>query len=113
MIDIGERIIQLRKSQNLSQDELAKKINSSRVMIGKYERGNNTPSIEVIVNIARAFGVSVDYLLGESLHAAFDKKMINRLDEVEKLPEEEKQKIFDYIDLVIRDHKTKKAYSEP
>jgi transcriptional regulator with XRE-family HTH domain len=111
MIGIGERITQLRKTKNWSQDELAKKIGSSRVMVGKYERGDNSPSIEVIVKLAKTFDTSVDFLLGEGLNAAYDKEMIKRLDEVETLPEDEKQRIFHYMDLIIRDYKTKKAYN--
>lgn len=111
MVNIGERIIQLRKAKNWSQDELAKKIEASRVMIGKYEREDNSPSIEVIVKLAKAFEVSVDYLLGEGLNATYDKEMVQRLDELESLPELEKQQVFQYMDLVIRDYKTKKAYA--
>lgn len=111
MISIGERITQLRKQKNWSQEDLAKQIDSSRVMIGKYERGGNLPSIEVIVKLAKAFDVSVDYLLGEGNNAAYDKEMVKRLDEVENLPLQEKQRIFDYMDLIIRDYKTKAAYS--
>lgn len=111
MISIGERITTLRKGKNWSQEELATKIDSSRVMIGKYERNDNLPSIEVIVKLAKAFEVSIDYLLGEGLNASYDKETIKRLDELEKLPTAEKTKIFEYIDLIIRDHKTKKAYS--
>jgi transcriptional regulator with XRE-family HTH domain len=80
-------------------------------MIGKYERGENLPSIEVIVKLAKAFEVSVDYLLGEGLNASYDKEMVKRLDEVEHLPADEKQRIYYFMDLVIRDHKTKAAYA--
>ena len=83
----------------------------TRTSEGKYERGDNLPSIEVIVKLAKAFDVSVDYLLGEGLNAAYDKEMVKRLDELEHLPEDEKQRIFHYMDLVIRDYKTKKTYS--
>ena len=101
-------ITQLRKAKNWSQDELAKEIDTSRVMIGKYERGDNSPSIEVIVKRAKAFDVSVDYLLGEGLNATYDKETVKRLDELESLPDDEKQRIFHYMDLIIRDYKTKK-----
>ena len=111
MVTIGERITQLRKAKNWSQDELAKQVNSSRVMIGKYERADNSPSIEVIVKLANAFDVSVDFLLGEGQNANYDKEMVKRLDQVESLPNQDKQRIFDYMDLVIRDYKTKAAYS--
>jgi hypothetical protein len=40
-----------------------------------------------------------------------DKKMVKRKEEIEALPEKEKEKIFDYIDLVIRDIKIKKAHA--
>ena len=112
MVSIGERIIQLRKAKNWSQDELAKEVQSSRVMIGKYERGDNLPSIEVIVKLAKAFDVSVDFLLGEGLNATYDKEMVKRLDELESLPADEKQRIFHYMDLIIRDYKTKKTYTK-
>ncbi|WP_423147907.1 helix-turn-helix domain-containing protein [Rubrolithibacter danxiaensis] len=111
MINIGERITQLRKAKNWSQDDLAKEIEASRVMIGKYERGDNLPSIEVIVKLAKAFEVSVDFLLGEGMNAAYDKETVKRLDELETLPAEEKQWVFHYIDLIIRDYKTKRAYA--
>ena len=79
-------------------------------MVGNYERGDNTPSVEVIIKIAHAFNVSIDYLLGEGLNAAFDKNTLNRLEAMEALPEEERKRIFHYIDLVIRDFKAKQAY---
>jgi len=56
--------------------------------------------------------VCVSYdLLGEGLNASYDKEMIKRLDELETLPESEKQHIFHYMDLIIRDYKTKKTYN--
>ena len=111
MSNIGERIIQLRKAQGWSQEDLAKKIKASRIMIGNYERNDNTPSMEVIIKLARIFDISIDYLLGEGRNANFDKDTIRRLEEMEKLPDIEKQKIYHYIDLIIRDYKAKKAYS--
>ena len=112
MVSIGERITSLRKQKNWSQEDLATHIEASRVMIGKYERGDNSPSIEVIVKLAKAFDVSVDYLLGEGQNATYDKEMVKRLDELERLPVNEKQQVFHYMDLIIRDYKTKSAYAK-
>lgn len=111
MLNIGDKIIQLRKAKSWSQEDLAKQISSSRIMVGKYERNDNAPSIDVIVKLAKAFNVSVDYLLGESLNASFDKEALCRLEEMEKLPGEEKQRIFHFIDLIVRDFKAKQAYA--
>jgi transcriptional regulator with XRE-family HTH domain len=69
---------------------LTKAVDTSHEMIGKYERGEATPSIEAAKKIADAFGVSLDYLVGEGQHATYDKEMVKRLDQIEELPEEEK-----------------------
>ena len=63
-------------------------------MIGKYERGDNSPSIEVIVKLAKAFDVSVDNLLGEGLNASYDKEMVKRLDELENCQKNKKAKFL-------------------
>lgn len=111
MISIGERITQLRKAKNWSQEELARKIDASRIMIGKYERNDNSPSIEVIVKLSKAFDVSVDFLLGEGSNASYDKEMVKRLDDIEQLDQDTKQHLFFLIDNVIQNYKTKKAFS--
>jgi transcriptional regulator with XRE-family HTH domain len=79
-------------------------------MLGKYERQDNFPSVEVIVKLAKVLDVSVDFLLGEGANASFDKDTLKRLDDMETLPQKEKQRIFHYMDLIIRDYKTKNAF---
>ena len=49
----------------------------------------------MITKLAKIFEVSVDYLLGEGKNATYDKEMVKRLDQVENLPDLEKQRIFD------------------
>ena len=44
----------------------------SHSIIGKYERGEPVPSIEVAKKIADALGVSLDYLVGEGVYSKFD-----------------------------------------
>ena len=77
MLNIGERITQLRKQQSLSQDELAKKAGVSRTIIGNYERNANTPSIEVLLKLAKVFNVSVDFLIGEGELSSYDKEVFH------------------------------------
>jgi transcriptional regulator with XRE-family HTH domain len=64
-LNIGTKISALRKEKNWSQGDLAQQISASREIIGKYERNENLPSIEMVAKMARAFGVTVDYLIGE------------------------------------------------
>lgn len=110
-MNTGKIITSLREQKGWSQSDLAAHSSVSRVMIGKYERGEAIPSIEAAKKIADAFGVSLDYLVGEGLNASFDKKTLKRLEELELLEEDKKKTLFDLIDTYIRDAKARKAYS--
>ena len=112
MLDIGNKIIQLRKQNNLSQSELAKKIGASRTIVGNYERNSNTPSIEILLKIAKVFNVSVDYLIGEGKLSSYDKEVLKRIEDIEQLDQETRKNLFFLIDNVIQNFKTKQAFSK-
>ena len=65
-MNFGDILKKLRKDKNLTQDELAQKINNSRSNIANYENGKNMPSVEVLQKLSELFNVSTDYLLGKS-----------------------------------------------
>ena len=111
MSNIGTQIVQLRKGKNWSQEDLAKQVDASRIMIGNYERGDNIPSIDVVIRIAKALDVSIDYLVGEGKHASFDKETIKRLRGIEDLDVETKMTLFRGIDTFLRDARARSAYS--
>lgn len=97
-METGSIITSLRKEREWSQTDLASKSKVSREMIGKYERGEAVPSIEAAKKIARAFGVSLDYLAGETTSAAFDRKTVERLQDIEKLDAGEREHVFALLD---------------
>lgn len=107
---LGEHINSLRKQKGFSQAELGKRINTSGDIIGRYERNEVKPSIEVIVRMADALEVSIDFLVGKS-DVKLDTDTLNRIKEVSKLPEGERLQILRVIDALIRDYKAKKAYA--
>lgn len=111
-MDIGSRISELRKKKNWSQSDLAKAINVSRIIVGRYERNEAAPSIDIAKKMAEAFEVSLDYLVGEGQNATFDKKTVQRLQEIESMKPDFKEKIFFFIDTMIRDYKAGQAYSQ-
>ncbi|MGE0773085.1 MAG: helix-turn-helix domain-containing protein [Cyclobacteriaceae bacterium] len=111
MVNIGERITELRKRKNWSQSDLAEAIGASRDIIGKYERNENSPSVEMAVKIAKAFDVPVDYLLGEGKHASYSKETVKRIEEIESMDDKTRSVLFNLIDTYIRDAKARKAYS--
>ena len=63
---LGQNIANLRKAKKLSQNELGKQAKTSGDLIGRYERDEVKPSIDVAKKIANALGVSLDYLVGST-----------------------------------------------
>lgn len=110
---IGDKILKLRKNKGWSQQELAKKVSTSGPIIGRYERGEMTPSVDVAKNLAETFNVTLDYLVDAtgSITEIKDKAMLNRLLEIEKLDSEEKKTIVHVIDSLLRDARARKTYA--
>lgn len=110
-MNTGKIISDLREQKGWSQTDLAEKSTVSRVMIGKYERGEAIPSIEAAKKIADALEVSLDYLVGEGINSKFDKKTLKRIADLEYLDEDKRKTLFDLMDTYIRDAKTRQAYA--
>ena len=106
---VGVRMAELRKKKELSQTDFAKTVGVSREMIGRYERDEVVPSIEVAKKIADALEVSLDYLAGEGMNANFDKQTVKRIEDIERLSHEEKNIVYRMIDMALVYSKTKKA----
>lgn len=111
---MGERIKQLRKSLNMSQEELGSKIGVKKSAVNKYETGDveNIPrqSIEIM---CRLFSVSPSYLLGieeledslakevkliEQIQEFYGKEAVELLELFTRLNEAGKQKVISYAD---------------
>ncbi len=60
---LGERIALLRRGQGWSQAALAERLHISPSAVGMYEQGRREPSLEALLELARAFEVTADYLL--------------------------------------------------
>jgi len=61
---IAERIKALRLSNNLTQNDIAKKLGITRSSVNAWEMGISVPSTMYIVELAQMFSVSADYILG-------------------------------------------------
>lgn len=106
---LGEHLMILRKKKGFSQGELGKLIGTSGDIVGRYERNVITPSIEVIIKMADALEVSIDYLVGKT-DFELDKTVMQRMVDIQKLNEEEKKCVLFALDAMLRDAKTRKAY---
>lgn len=106
----GKRLQEIRKEKALSQDALAKELGVHGAVIGRYERGEVRPSIEMASKIAEALGVSLDYLVGNS-DLLLDRSMIQRIQDVQKLEKEQREHAMAMLDAFIQSNKVKKAVS--
>lgn len=80
-MDLGNRIANLRKKNNLSQEELADKIGVTRQTISKWELNNTTPDIMQAKKISEVFSISLDELTDNNM----DNILINKVNNTEKL----------------------------
>lgn len=62
----SERLKELRIEQKVSQQELGKIVNSSKMAISHWESGHSEPSIAQLIILSDFFGVTVDYLIGKT-----------------------------------------------
>lgn len=60
------RIKQLREDNQITQEELAKKLNLSKGIISLYEKEERKPSLEILVKLSEIFNCSIDYILCKS-----------------------------------------------
>lgn len=107
---LGEHITSIRKKKSISQNELGKAVGTSGDIIGRYERDEVKPSIEVVIKIADTLDVSIDFLVGKTT-VELDTKTLKRVQDIQQLNDTDRTNIFELLDAFIRDRKAKKAYS--
>ena len=102
----GEKIYQLRKELDLTQDEVGKAAGVYKSQVSNWEKNKERPSIDSIVALAKFFKVSTDYLLfdkvpREGVEAINDFELYEYFRKTEALPKEAKQAIKEIVDAVV------------
>jgi transcriptional regulator with XRE-family HTH domain len=64
---LADKISELRRANQMSQEELAEKMDVSRQSVSKWESGNSIPDLNKIIMLSEIFGVSTDYLLKDNI----------------------------------------------
>lgn len=105
----SERLAQARKNRKVSQEELASRLGVHAPIIGRYERGEVKPSVEVAARIAQALGVSLDFLTGLT-DRELDSEVIGLMDDLQGLEKDEQSHIIKTLQSLIRDAKARAAY---
>ena len=62
-MNLGERLFELRKEKNMTQDEVAEKLNVTRQTVSKWETNQSTPDFDKIVPLCELYGISPNELL--------------------------------------------------
>jgi transcriptional regulator with XRE-family HTH domain len=109
----AKRLHDLRRLKGWSQPEVGKMIGTSGAIIGRYERGEMTPSIEVAKKLAEAFGVTMDYLVSQEGQANLvqDSSMLERIRAINELPQDDREKLLYVVDGLLRDARARRAYA--
>lgn len=68
----GDRLKQLRIDKNLTQGDLGKLVNITKVSICGYEKGNRTPNLDTLADICEALGVTPSYLMGSEVNVVME-----------------------------------------
>lgn len=98
---LGEKIRQLRIGANLTQDDLALKLDIKKPTLSHYETGRTEPNAEVLVKIANFFGITVDELLNDTTFRT--PKIVlygddGKIVDITTLSKEEQDIIFNLVD---------------
>ena len=67
---------------------MAKLLNASDSVIGRYELGETTPNIEMATKLTDVLGVSIDYLVGKT-DMELDRSILDKIITIQKLPKED------------------------
>ena len=92
-IKIGSFIKELRKEQNLTQEELAEKFNVARRTVSRWETGSNMPDLDILVEMADFYDVDLREILdGERKSEKMDEELKETVLKVAEYSNEEKKK---------------------
>lgn len=103
---LGKKLRELRNSLQLTQQEIADKLNISRVRYNQYETGKRQPDNEMLIVLSNFYKVTVDYLLGNDKKLTLDEELQQLLNDPDtlvafkdfnNLSDTDKQEIINFI----------------
>jgi transcriptional regulator with XRE-family HTH domain len=104
-MNFGARLAELRKAAGYTQVEFAQDVGISQRMVAYYEGPEAHPPAHLLPDMARVLGVSADELLGlaplRRVKKAGNSRLERRLQQLEKLPPQEKRQALQLLDAFI------------
>ena len=111
VMTIAERIRLARMQKKFSQTQLAQLSGVNLKSLSRYELGSSVPPADALKAIADALAVSTDSLLSDEQRLIKDKDLLAKMEVIDQMDEETKQMVVRFLDLAVRDFKTRQAYA--
>ena len=102
--DLGARIAQLRRDQNLTQQQLAELMGMSQQSVASWEVGRLRPAVSMLPRLAKALGVSTEALIGQEEKPAKrgpTPKLQQQMERISQLPRTKQRFVMDMLDTVL------------
>jgi len=102
MTNFGDNLKKIRTIKNISQGELAQKVNMHATHISRYERNVTTPSIDILKKLAEALEITIDELvygdINNKLESSIqDNELINLFKRIQTLDEKQIETVKDFL----------------
>ena len=94
-MELGKRITEIRKENNMTQEELAEKFHVTRQTISNWENGKSYPDVETLVHISNEFNVSLDMLMKG------DRDMVTKITKEQRQGRKQKRRIIITIAIIV------------
>lgn len=101
-VKLGQRIREERTRLRLTQEKLAEDVGVSDAYIGQIERGERSVTLETLVKIVNRLGVTIDYLVSDSVKVKDDKVVKQLVQIMDGKTIKQKQMAIDVISVMFR-----------
>jgi transcriptional regulator with XRE-family HTH domain len=102
---LGARVAELRKTQDITQVEMAETLGVSQQTINSYEVGRRRIPVSALPTLARSLGVSLEELLGDDTGAAKKRgpapKLQQQIERIQQLPRTQQRFVMQMLDTVL------------
>ncbi len=100
---IGKNLKLYRKQKHMTQDIVAERAGLSKNYISQIELGLKKPSVETLIRLANAIGVSSDLILADLIDESFPAKVSALNEKIKDLPMEDQKFILNILDCIIHE----------
>ncbi len=112
-MSFGKNLVKFRKEKSLTQEGLVKLSGVAISQIRRYETDKSSPSLEVIIKLAKTLGVSIDEMVFEKItgvasNKIIDRELLEQFEMISAMAEEEKYVVKKMLEGVIVKHQVEK-----